>query len=129
MTFQNCLNFTRLTAREITYNNFEIYHLCYLWQISLQSMLLPILILELLVKHSKNMQNHKLFRCALSPKWTCPLTEWTVSCELFTLVWNNLIIMLCFNPVIVFFFYFSFPLRLARLFCGQGSMVKCVLSV
>ena len=24
MIFQNCLNFTRLTAREITYNNFEI---------------------------------------------------------------------------------------------------------
>ena len=35
-----------------------------------------VLILELLVKHSKNMQNHKLFWCALSPKWTCPLTEW-----------------------------------------------------
>ena len=24
MIFQNCLNFIRLTAREITYNNFEI---------------------------------------------------------------------------------------------------------
>ena len=32
-------------------------------------------------------------------------------------------LLLCFNPVIVFFFYFSFLPRLARLFRGQGSMV------
>ena len=42
--FKIVSNLTRLTAREITYNNFEIspWHLC---QISLQIMLLPILIL------------------------------------------------------------------------------------
>ena len=52
----------------------------------------------------------------------------TVSCELFTLGWNNLITMSCFNPVIVVFLL-SFSPRLARLFCGQGSMVTCVFSV
>ena len=40
-------------------------------------------------------------------------------------------LLLCFNLVIVvFFFYFSFPPQLARLFHGQGSMVMiCIQSV
>ena len=42
-------------------------------------------------------------------------------------------LLLCFNPVIVFFSKFSFPPRfIARLFWGQGSMVmypKCLINL
>ena len=63
MIFQNCLkNFTRLTAREITYYNILKYHSWFLCQISLLIMVLPILIKQIWKKKSnrKNVNGNTL---------------------------------------------------------------------